>query len=564
MKQTGKKQMKKWLATGLSLMLVASSAFAVGCSREDDEEPIDETKTTLFVGIYECGFGEEYAYALKKRFEEAHKDDQFPDGTVGVQVKITPQQSYSWSGLSSTIQGWNQDVYMTEGVVGYNEAAKNGAFLELTDIVQETLPGENVSIERKMNESYKDWYNIDGKYYAVPQYESSTVINYDIELFETENLYFAADGGFVSNSSESRSKGPDGKTGDIYSMDDGLPATYDEFFLLCDRMVGKGITPILWPGKLQGYVSDLLMTLWADYEASAALKDGEAFDEYLRTHFEFNGKTDVVTGFNGGTPSIIQKEITETEGYEVFKQAGLYYALDFIYRIMQNRSYYNYTDCFGGGLDHLGAQEQFVYGSHNSEGKPIGMYVDGTWWYNEAKGARENYVEEWSGDPNHRYGVMSIPKVSADYASSMTLYDSGISAIFVNAKIADYKKEIAKDFVQFCLTNQSLSEFTRITSTTCPYTYTLTAEDEAQLSPLGEQLYQIHLNSTYFMPMKQNSIFLSDTSLARSTGFWNIGNSNTPTNSFLDKIDGNGGLDSKGYFNGLGSYYQTSWGTYNK
>ncbi|MFR6640367.1 MAG: hypothetical protein ACLUSP_02670 [Christensenellales bacterium] len=48
--------------------------------------------------------------------------------------------------------------------------------------------------------------------------------------------------------------------------DDGLPATYDEFFALCDKMKSEGVTPICWNGLAVEYLTDFAKSLAADYD----------------------------------------------------------------------------------------------------------------------------------------------------------------------------------------------------------------------------------------------------------------------------------------------------------
>ena len=110
----------------------------------------------------------------------------------------------------------------------------------------------------KLNQQQQDNLAVDGKYYALPHYETYMGVSYDVSLFESKLLYFSANpdngnNGFITSKTEKRSMGPDGKTGVQngidYSLDDGLPSTYEEFFKLCDYMVVRNVTPFVWPGS---------------------------------------------------------------------------------------------------------------------------------------------------------------------------------------------------------------------------------------------------------------------------------------------------------------------------
>lgn len=554
-----KNKFKRLTCGALSLMLGLGTVMMSGCGGGDESsEPVDETKTQLYVGVYDGGFGDSFVYDFKARFEEKYKDYQFSDGTVGVQVMIRAEKGYELTKLVNGVAGWDRDVYVSAAAWDYNKLAREGAFLDLTDIATEQLEGETTSIAGKMRKSYKDWFCIDGKYYGLPQYEAASGIGYDVDLFNNNKLYINKQYEDSNNLSKkfscgendaNRAYGPDGEKG---TYDDGLPATFEDFFDLCERMVEKSITPVIWAGKLQSYMSSVIASLYADHEGV----------EKVTNHFTFSGDIDVINGFNDdGTPKIGSVTLNGAEnGYQAFKQPGIYYALDFLYKIVEQKDrYYDYNDCLGGGVDHLGAQELFVYGAAEG-GDPIGFVVDGPWWYNEAKGAREDFVEEFPDIGEHRYAMLPMPKVSKADVGKQTLMDSVMSCTFIPAAIDEYKQDIAKKFVQFCMMNESLSEFTRSTSTTCPYDYTMSEEDLENTSYLGQSMYELHTAADYVMPLNQTAIFLKNPTIARGgNAFWGT---EVPTIAFQRQVEGKaGGMTAQGFFNNMSTYFANSWTT---
>lgn len=553
------KTLKKLMGGLLCAVFVFGSTVMSACKPQGDnnnDDPVNSEMTQLYVGVYDGGFGSDFVYEFKEEFEELYKDYEFADGTKGVQIRIRADKNYELTTMSSGVEGWDRDIYFSAASWDYNKLAKQGAFLDITDVVTENLPDEGTSIAGKMKDSYRDWYCIDGKYYGVPQYEAGSGLNYDVDMFNNNKLYISKANENDTNLSkkfscgendEGRAYGPDGVQG---TYDDGLPATYDDFFDLLDRMVQLGITPVLWAGKLQAYMSSFLMNVYADYEGAANIK----------THFDFAGDTKIIESFNAdGTPVIVDKTITTaTNGYDVFKQPGIYYALEFLYKIMENSNYYNYTDCLGGAVDHLGSQEKFLFGDLLND--PIGILIEGPWWYNEAKGAREDLQEEFPGQ-EHRYAVMPMPKAPGCETTKVTVLDAVSSCTFINAKINKNKVDIAKKFVQFCLTNKNLSKFTRSTSTTCPYEYTMSAEDLAKTSHLGKQMYALHSSADYCMPYSQCATFLGTPSVATPGGFWQCLTSGVPSMSFQNQIESNNGLTARGYFESMGQYFKAKWST---
>ena len=539
----------------LSIFMVTVALCFTGCGPQQEEQ-VDEGKTQLLIGCYDGGFGDEFLYEYKDEFEALYEDYESPDGKKGVQVLIRTEKNYEFLQMSGSVAGWDRDIYITAQGYEYNRLAKQGAFLDITDIATQKLPNEDKSIAEKMKPLYQDWFEVDNKYYALPQYEGGSGISYDVDLFNDNNLFinkeFENDANLAKKFScgendPERAYGPDGIKN---TYDDGLPATYDDFFQLCDRMVDKGITPVIWAGKLQNYMSASLLSLYADYEGV----------DNVMTHFRFDGKTDIVSEFDSqGNPVIVKDyEITSANGYDVFKQPGMYYALEFLSRLISDERYYNYNDCFGGAVDHLGAQEKFVYGAATEQ--PIGMLFDGSWWYNEAKGAREDFADEFPGVKEHRYAMLPMPKAPGA-STDNSLMDSTYSLSFINAKIDSNKIDIAKKFLQFCFTNDSLSVFTKLTSTTCPYDYEMSKQDYDDSSYLAKKMYELHQNVEYIMPLNESEVFLKNSSIVYPAQFWKNNKNVVPSTNFQKLKYGSDGMTSKELFEEIGTYYSSIWST---
>ena len=119
----------------------------------------------------------------------------------------------------------------------------------------------------KIDQTYKDYLNWNGSYYAIPLFESNVGLTYNVDLFEKKNLFLRKDATaddfteedfanvdklgslFVDEDHEERSTGPDGKTGKEgkinHSLDDGLPATYKDFRALIEMMKFTNVTPFI-------------------------------------------------------------------------------------------------------------------------------------------------------------------------------------------------------------------------------------------------------------------------------------------------------------------------------
>lgn len=78
---------KRIFSIALTAVLALPLALA-GCG--DGKRGIDETKTQLYVGVYDGGLGTDSVYSLAKRFEEKYAEHSFQAGKTGVEVIVTP------------------------------------------------------------------------------------------------------------------------------------------------------------------------------------------------------------------------------------------------------------------------------------------------------------------------------------------------------------------------------------------------------------------------------------------------------------------------------------------
>jgi hypothetical protein len=143
----------------------------------------------------------------------------------------------------------------------------------------------------------------------------------------------------------------------------------------------------------------------------------------------------------------------------------------------------------------------------------------------------------------------------------MQVLDQALSCAFINGNIDSNKIEIAKEFYKFIFTNQSLSDFTRITSTTSPYEYTMTEEELAETSYLGKQQYDIHKAGGYFLPLNNNPMMIKNIVILKESAFFSTGSESVPSLAFKNYVYSNGasGMTPQEYFNKNAKYYEDSW-----
>lgn len=498
--------MKKFIVFCLTAVMML---VAVGCGAED--AGIDKTKTQLYVSNYDGGYGTEWLYAVKDRFEAEYAGTSFENGKTGVQIVVhADKDGYYGKGLLDKMGTTGDEVFFSEGIT-FNDYVSKGYMLDISDIVT----GENSdgkTIESKMSEEQKSALKIGGSYYCIPHYAAFTGINYDIDLFNNKSLYYAKNGapseteytGTVdyTDLDGERSAGPDGEYG---TYDDGLPATYDEFFALCGYMKNTySITPFCWTGQYHAtYTRWILAALAADYEGK----------EQMRLNYDFRGTAKNLVTVSGSsivfdaTPTQIQN----SNGYEMYRSAGRYYALKFFENILDN----NYYEQSSMGLSTSAISAQSNYLRSRQKNEPIAMLLEGIWWENEATPTftemAERYTEDWSM-ANRRFGIMPLPKVSADkIGEKPTLLDNNDSYAFIRKNIDSSKVELAKLFLKYCNTDASLQEFTTIVGLPKALNYDMGSNVKWK-SAYSENVWDLYKSADKVYPISQNPLYLSSQS----------------------------------------------------
>ena len=526
-----------------------------GCGQDG----IDKKRTQLYIGNYNQGFGQGWLDAAAARFEEYYKDAHFEDGKTGVQVVIEDVEVSS--SLIQSIDNSRSEVIFNE-MVDYYQWVNSGKILDISDIVNGDNANLNIygdaagaTIESKMYDSAIEYYNYQGKYYGVPFYETYVGIMYDIGMWKDRGYYFKEGGGWTKNLSEA-TVGQDGEPG---TYDDGMPVTYEDFYKLSERIKDSGEIALAWSGKSNtGYSSALLDALHADFEGA----------EQMSMNYTFSGTaTNIVSGINdNGLPQLTDvPNITPQTGYNLYKQAGRYYALDFLEHVMDGK-YYSDKIFNKQTVTHVDAQNYFVinneYGG-TSIRQDVAMLIEGTWWYNEAQNAFKSIESRGGGQYDREFGVMPMPKATAAKAAAdggkQTLYDPKSSLCFISAKTPEYKQELAKEFIKFVHSDESLTEFTKTVNALKPYKYELTSAQTEQLTPYAQNLLKVRKNSEMVYPYSSSKLFnnkrtdfLGSPNWSTQVGTVSYNHPTTAMQSGISAID---------YFEGLLYASSTTWTT---
>lgn len=553
---------------------LASVGVLSGCApviTDPEAEGIDPTKTQLYVFNYNSGFGAEWIDNIKTEYEALNANTIYEPGVKvdgkqkkGVQVVVKSQKEEGFPSKSNMdrIPGRREEVYFTEfsyyydlytgGVlgditsavtgdlskryVGYDE---NGALINgdgMADYASKARETAGSTILNKMSDVQKNYFNINnsGKYYALPHYAGYYGLTYNVDMFDTRGYYFSdakdsetynfegedlVDDWFINALNTTKSAGPDGEKG---NEDDGLPATYKEFFMLCQYMIRKGDIPITWNGNASNsYLNYLLQALVVDHDG---------LDNTMVT-YNMEGTIDnLVSITTDDKGNVTDADLSKTEemtiaygdgnAWNVSRSAGRYYALKFMEGLINGKhgmttgGYYQ-DGIFSSTNSHITVQKNYVTTNIKSKEK-IGMLVDGIWWENEAAEAFNALESQSNGTwtkETCNFKFMPLPHATkAEIGQKRTVLDSLFSLCFMKSNIAEEKKPLAIDFIKFVNTHDQLVKFTQTTNTVKSLNYSLTDKEKENLTTFGQSVVNMRETADVVYPFATHAHYQANAS----------------------------------------------------
>lgn len=517
--------------------------------------------TLLRIYNYNGGYGTEWLYNAAEAYKAEHE---------GVTINIFPEKK---SELSITeIKNSVYSLYFLEGF-NYAELMGENALDDISEALTTENPYDNgKKIVDKLTAQQKEYYQIDGKYYALPHYAGNNGLIYNKKIFDQYKLYFKKDRPaevtmnfdqfFVNSLTEARSEGPNGKTGTEngvdYSLDDGLPATYDEFILLLTYMTsifgGNSIKPFTFTGQSsEQYITYLYNALVADYEGP----------EQMLLNYDFDGvATDLGRIVDGqfvkdSEPTTISEGAMN--GYELARQAGKYYALKFLNDIFRNTSFYDAQAAISTATDtNMAAQLRFVRGQ-------AAILTEGVWWEAESE-AGNNFSNANTTKDDCEFGWMPFPKADKSKLGGDTIVDNLYSMCFLKPGLNEADKALAIDFIQFLYSDPQLVQYTKDTGTMRALNYSLSASDLESLTYYGRSLYNYTKASTTIFPFSKSSLFINHKRDLEGRYYYTSDHGpggqpySTPTKMILnDWISNSREANVAAYFTGMYTNHKTKW-----
>ena len=512
------KKLMKVVCIVLSVVIMTSVTGVLGaCSGGKGGKDIDETKTQLNINHYNGGFGDQWLEKAIQDFQEEYEDFSFEEGKTGIQIWPSSGK-LSGSSLMDQAKYLQDHIFISQAIT-YRDFVSTGVCLDITDVMTDELTswgdekkivdGQTVdsTIELKLQPEQKEFMNLgteaNPQYYAIPHYFGTNGITYDVEIFNQYKLFFDQNGNMTKkNTDTGLSLGGDGIAN---TPDDGLPATYEQFFKLCNRLKNQlGITPIIWSGQYQFY---------SNYLLSALAAEANGYDGHMLTQtLSGVSKNNIVSYSDDGVVTESKTISSKDEQYLVYNQAGYYYALQFMKEIIDKEYYHE--NSFIGGFTHTDTQDEFIMSNREPSMDPIAMIVEGNWWENEADTTFNTMDGTYpnSSRTERQFGYMPLPKPNEEYIGNHTMLECNTSYMFINANISDNMKLAAKMFLKYINTDVKLREFSVISNTPKALKYELKSEDLAKMSPFGRSVNELksHENTDVIYQCSTNPTYLAN------------------------------------------------------
>ena len=482
----------------LSMALVASVGITclTGCGGTVVEE-FDESKTQIFVNVFNGGLGDEWMQDLIK---------QFNDNNTEYQAVIRPRKFTAAEVVDDVSDGETYaDVYFATGV-NYQEGIYRDYFEDLSDVFNMEPDAGKGTVKQNMID-YESWHKMASKYgngdYIFPNAETIYGMNFDYELFvenewlayadstdasalTAQGITFNTENGvlkFVSATGKVNYKAGDiilkaGKDGKFGTYDDGQPTTIEEFDAMLESIVNgnKQMYSFIYTGQYSNYFNDMLSAIYGQYIGM----------DQFKTLFTFDSEGEQILMHDGTS-----KAITLNNGYDIYESEAVYQSLAFFKKYMTSATVDK--DSEGQSFNHTSAQNNFLYGY--TKDKPAAILCEGNWWENEAKAtfnnlAREDVERGW-GKREYRMFVYPYIEGQATDADKTVIGGGDLQGVVVVKQKDKAKLQKIKEFLLLSAKQANLKKFTQFTGCTKLFNYDMTEEELSPLTPYARNCWEM-------------------------------------------------------------------------
>lgn len=223
------------------------SAFA-SCGGNEEEDLTTEDAKTIYVEMYEGGYGTEWMKEIAKDFEKAYEAE-------GYEVKLSASASMTYSNLENRLKAGpkiNKTDLFLAGASNFNLIIDQGAnyvsgydyaLADLTDLYNSPVYGEETLYKDKLIAQCVTRNEIGGKYYSTNWGGGPLGFAY--------NMKFFTDNGWT------------------------VPNTTNEMIALIAEIKSDGYVPFVWCGTTAAYWEYAQLPWWRQLEA-----DDEAVERF--------------------------------------------------------------------------------------------------------------------------------------------------------------------------------------------------------------------------------------------------------------------------------------------
>lgn len=217
--------------------------------KEEAKEDVKVEPVELYVAAFDGAYGQAFWPEIKAGFEEMYKDKGYTVNIVAnskIEDIVTPQLR-NGEGPDVVYLGTNSPSGFAQKLIA------SGSMLNLTDLLEEKVPGEDVVLKDKILDGFLDTTATmpyaDGDTFMLPFFYSTNGVFYNKALFNEE--------------------GTDGK----YK----LPQTWDEFLALGEQANADGRKLFIYPKA--GYLDQFLMAEVASSAGVDVLNDWLKYED---------------------------------------------------------------------------------------------------------------------------------------------------------------------------------------------------------------------------------------------------------------------------------------------
>ncbi len=324
--------MKKFGALLAAALIAVSMTGFVACKKTDSVKPGNQhnpnAEVQLKFHIFDGDYGQDWINKLAETYCRVNTN-------VGITIDWDVTGSNILNSVEGTNEGAKSDYDVVYSITSVNKLARRGFFAEIGDVYDSTIPGETKTVRDKIAQ-YDDYYNIDGKYYAMPWANGKVSMLANLTTLKTAY-------------------------GEDFDASD-LPVTTDEWKTMLNDLRdnhGENIHPLMYTTS-NCYWGYIFYTWWAQYQG---------VDEY----FEFyDGKYRNADG----TPDI-NNEVTpvfSSDG-QIYSQTGRLRALEVLESLMKKSTGY------AGSTNMAFNEAQLAFWGHGyANDKKLGAFMpNGDW-----------------------------------------------------------------------------------------------------------------------------------------------------------------------------------------